>query len=105
MYHKYLAYVDNSELIDKPKYYDEIENIFGFGRINDPNEVVSSGQRQFQSSTSIAPSTANLVSPAVAPTMAIFPDGKLVHIKNEYPITTTGNDYKITYGIPIQPKP
>ena len=104
MYHKYLAYVDNTELIDKPKYYEEIEDIFGYGQINNPNEVQSSGQTQFQSSTSTAPLATNFVSSADAPTMAISPNEKLVHIKNEYPMKTSINDYKITFGIPIQPK-
>ena len=39
MYQRYKIYIDNTESIDKPKFYEELDDIFGYGPIIHADEV------------------------------------------------------------------
>ena len=107
LYHKYKTYVKsmNSSVEseeEKPKYYEQIKEIFENEKIvYNPNEVVSD-LTEFQSSSSTVPSSSDVHFnfPSAASN-----EEDLVNIKNEYPMKTKMNDYNTSIWRPIQPKP
>ena len=98
LYQRYKAYVDSTKStwrcpIAKPKYYEEMEEIFGYGPVIYPNEVECCLE-EFQSSSSTGPPDTHSFLPRIAPSCRKRPatamdtstdEENFIHIKNEFP--------------------